>query len=242
MKFLPLGSSSHGNAYLVDDGESVLLIECGVSFRRLGQLVRGAGYSVSRLAGCLVSHEHKDHSRCWDKLLEAGVPVYMSHGTMQALGAEGAVPLAPEVGQDVGEPVEIGSWKVLPFRTFHDAREPVGFLLLGADGDKLAFATDTANLRYRFPGLNLLAIEANYWDVILSRQTRMPEQVVRRIRNSHMEIGTLCGYLSSLPLEDCREIFLLHLSDACSDEAWFEEAVRRCVPPQVRVTVCQKGG
>ena len=39
MKFISLASSSHGNAYLVDDGQSVLLLECGLSFRRLGQLV-----------------------------------------------------------------------------------------------------------------------------------------------------------------------------------------------------------
>ena len=51
LKFIPLASSSAGNAYLLDDGQSVLLLECGLSYRRLGQLVRAAGYTVSQLAG-----------------------------------------------------------------------------------------------------------------------------------------------------------------------------------------------
>lgn len=244
MRFIPLGSSSHGNAYIVDDGETAVLLECGLTYKRLGKLVREAGYCLSGLDACLVSHEHKDHARCWEKLAEMGVSIYASDGTIQALEAEGRMtPLAPEVGQSVSPPVSIGTMEVLAFRTFHDAREPVGFLIRSnRDGDKLAFATDTGNLRYRFPGLTMLAIEANYQEEILSRCTRIPETTIKRIRHTHMEIGRLCGYLSELDLSRCREVYLLHLSDASSDEGWFEECVRRVVPRNCSVIVCEKGG
>lgn len=244
MKFISLGSSSHGNAYLVDDGRTVILIECGLSYRRLGKMVREAGYQLSGLSAVLISHEHKDHARCWDKLAGHGFPLYASHGTIKALGAEGQItPLAPDVGQDMSTPVQIGTYDVLAFRTFHDALEPVGFLIRSrADGEKLAFATDTGNLRYQFPGLTMLAIEANYQEEILSQCTRMPEATVKRIRHTHMEIGCLCGYLSTLDLSRCREVYLLHLSDASSDEVWFEECVRHVVPVHCRVIVCGKGG
>lgn len=243
MKFTPLASSSRGNAYLVDDGESVLLLECGLSHRKLSKLIREAGYAVTRLSGVLISHEHKDHAQCWDKLAAAALPVYASDGTIEALGAEGMLlPLAPEPGRDISAPVQIGSFRVLAFRTYHDAKEPVGFLVQGADGEKMAFAIDTVNLRYRFPGLNILAIEANYQEDILARNTRMPDSVVKRIRNTHMEIGKLCGYLSGLNLDRCRAVYLMHLSDASSDEAWFAERVRRVVPGHVEVIVCPKGG
>lgn len=244
MKFLSLASSSHGNAYLVDDGKTVLLLECGLSFRRLGQLVRGAGYQLSGLSGCLISHEHGDHARCWEKLSDAGLELYASDGTIQGLGAEGRMtPLAPEVGRDCSAPVRVGSFEVLAFRTFHDAAEPVGFLLRSTvDADKLVFATDTGNLRYRFPGVNLLAVEANYQEEILARRSRIPESTIKRIRYTHMEIGRLCGWLSALDLRACRAVYLLHLSDASSDEAWFEECVRHVVPETCRVCVCGKGG
>lgn len=244
MKLVPLASSSHGNAYLVDDGESVLLLECGLSYRRLSKLIREAGYAVTRLSGVLITHEHKDHAQCWDKLAAAALPVYASDGTIEALGAEGRlIPLAPAPGRDVSEPLQIGSYDVLAFRTFHDAREPIGFLIRSrADGDKLAFATDTVNLRYSFPGINILAIEANYQDAILAKNTRMPDSVIRRVQNTHMEIETLCGYLSELNLDRCRAVYLTHLSDASSDEAWFAKRVRRVVPGHVEVIVCPRGG
>lgn len=243
MKFIPLASSSHGNAYLLDDGAGVLLLECGLSYRRLSQLVREAGYAVTRLSGVLISHEHKDHARCWDKLAAAALPVYASDGTIEALGAEGMlIPLAPEPGQNISAPVRIGSFQAVAFRTCHDAREPVGFLVRGADGEKLAFATDTASLAYRFPGLGQLAIEANYREDILAEHTRLPERVAVRIRHTHMEIGTLCKYLSGLELDCCRAVWLMHLSDADSDEAAFAAQVRGVVPGHVQVIVCPKGG
>ncbi|MFR4335674.1 MAG: MBL fold metallo-hydrolase [Lawsonibacter sp.] len=62
LKLIPLASSSHGNAYLVEDGTTCLLIECGVSWKKLQKLT---GFGVSGIAGCLISHEHKDHAgRC----------------------------------------------------------------------------------------------------------------------------------------------------------------------------------
>ena len=59
MKLIPLASSSHGNAYLVEDGTTCLLIECGVSWKKLQKLT---GFGVSGIAGCLISHEHKDQT------------------------------------------------------------------------------------------------------------------------------------------------------------------------------------
>ena len=108
------------------------------------------------------------------------------------------------------------------------------------DGDVLAFATDTVNLRYRFPGLNILAIEANYDKVILARCEKLPDKVRHRIENAHMEIDTLCDYLSSLDLSVCREIHLLHLSDATSHEEKFITKVKKAVPEGIKVTASKK--
>lgn len=234
MTFTSLASSSHGNAYIVDDGQTRLLLECGLSFRRLKQL---AGFGVSRLDAVLVSHEHKDHSRCAAELVRAGLPVYMSEGTADALELEGAEIIADR------EQFSVGTIDVVPFQTFHDATEPLGFLLRsGVDGEVLVMATDTVSLAYRFPGVTVLALEANYDSAILARCERMPDKVRHRITNSHMEIGTLCDYLGTLDLSGCREIWLLHLSDATSHELHFIHKVQRVVPPWCKVVACPKGG
>lgn len=232
MRFEALASSSAGNAYVVSDQETRILLECGISHSKLQKL---SGFKLSEFQACLVTHEHKDHAKSVQELLSRGMEVYMSQGTAEALETDGVTTV------ESMEQFNVGSFDIVPFATFHDAREPLGFLVKSrVDGDVLAFATDTVNLRYKFPGLNILAIEANYDKAILERCEKMPEKVRYRITNSHMEIDTLCDYLRTLDLTHCREVHLLHLSDATSHEGHFINKVARAVPPWVEVTACKK--
>lgn len=237
MRFEALASSSHGNVYIVSDSETRILLECGVSRKKLQKI---SGFRLSELNACVISHEHKDHSACVEDLLAGGMPVYMSEGTAVALGLEGNALEAAEAIEHQKQ-ITVGTIDIVPFATFHDAKEPLGFLFRSRlDGDILAFATDTVNLNYRFPGVNILAIEANFDKYILERCERMPEKVRHRIENTHMEIDVLCEYLRKLDLRSCREIWLLHLSDATSHEGHFINKVARAVPPHVKVTACPK--
>lgn len=231
MQFQSIASSSAGNAYAVSDGHTRVLLECGVSHNKLQKL---SGFSLSEFRACLVSHEHKDHSKSVADLIGRGMEVYMSQGTAEALETEG-VTLIEHMEQ-----FNVGSLDIVPFTTFHDAAEPLGFLIKSrVDGDVLAFATDTVNLRYKFPGLNILAIEANYDKNILERSSR-PDKLKQRIVNAHMEIDTLCDYLRTLDLSQCREIHLLHLSDAVSHEGHFINKVARAVPEGIEIKACEK--
>lgn len=237
MRFEALASSSHGNAYIVSDQETHILIECGISRKKLQQL---SGFRLSDISACMISHEHKDHSGCVKDLIAGGMPVYMSEGTAVALGLEGNALEAAEAVEHQKQ-ITVGTIDIVPFATFHDAKEPLGFLFRSRlDGDILAFATDTVNLNYRFPGVNLLAIEANYDRFVLERCTKMPEKVRHRVTNTHMEIDILCEYLRKLDLSVCREVFLLHLSDATSHEGHFINKVCRAVPKHVKVTACPR--
>lgn len=242
MRFIPLASSSAGNAYIVEAGgggtapRARLLLECGLSYKKLQKL---AGYRLSGLCGCLITHEHKDHSGCWKDLVKDGVRVFASAGTREAL--DGAlIDELPDGGNgDPFLPIRVGPFDVLPFPTFHDARQPVGYLIR-CQGEKLAFATDTVSFRYKLPGVSILALEANYDKNILERSDRMPDKVKQRVRNSHMEIGDLCRYLHGADLSACRELYLLHLSDASANEGDFVRRVQAAVPPCIRVTACRK--
>lgn len=232
MKFESLASSSHGNAYVVSDRDTRILLECGISYKQLQKL---SGFSLSEFKACLVSHEHKDHAKSVEDLLGRGMEVYMSYGTAQALEVDSASLI------ESMEQFNIGSFDIVPFATFHDAVEPLGFLIKSrADGEVLAFATDTVNLRYKFPGLTILAIEANYDKNVLERCEKLPDKVRHRITNAHMEIDTLCDYLRSLDLSKCREIHLLHLSDATSREAEFVTKVAKTVPAGIHINACKK--
>ena len=234
MRFVPLASSSHGNAYLLEDGTTRLLIECGVSFKKLQKFLK---FAVTNLDACLISHEHKDHAGCYSQLLQSGIPVFASPGTAEALECE-----VMELLED-REPVQIGSLQVLPFPTFHDAAEPMGFLIRSQrDGDKLVFATDTVNLGYQFPGVTMAAIECNYAEDILERAERMPEKVRYRVQNAHMSVTRACLWLEKLDKSRLREVYLMHLSDACSNEWSFRRMVQQAVGDGIKVTVCPKEG
>lgn len=229
MTFVSLASSSRGNCYIVDDGQTRLMLECGISFRRIRKEA-----DLSSIRACLLSHEHKDHSRSVRELIASGVEVYASAGTAEALDCE----LISQV--EDRERFRVGSFDVIPFRTWHDALLPLGYLLRSrADGEKLVFATDTVNLRYRFPGVNILALEANYDKGILSR-CEMPYTVKERVKRSHMEIDTLCSYLETLDLSKCRKLYLLHLSRAASYGGDFLWRVRKVVPGHVEVEICEE--
>ena len=233
MKFESLASSSAGNAYVVSDRDTRILLECGVSHKKLQKL---SGFTLADFKGCLVSHEHKDHAKSVDELILRGMDLYMSAGTAEALEKVDTVHLIEAMEQ-----FNVGSFDIVPFATFHDAKEPLGFLIKSrVDGDVLAFATDTVNLAYQFPGVNILAIEANYDREILDRSEKLPDKIRHRITNSHLEIDALCNYLRTLDLSQCREIYLLHLSDAMSNEGRFLYQVRRCVPANVKVFACPR--
>ena len=237
MRFQSLASSSHGNAYIVSDSNTRILVECGVSHRKLQQL---CGFKTTELDACLISHEHKDHSSCVEKILASGTPVYMSQGTAEALELpETLLELAEEMVS--GKRFTVGTIDILPFATMHDAKEPLGFVMQSRmDGDILVYAIDTVNVPYNFPGVNLLAVEANFEQAILDRCERMPEKVRHRISNTHMEIEMLCKCLKRMDLSRCREIHLLHLSDATSHEGQFIHKVLRSIPRGIEVKACRK--
>lgn len=237
MRFESLISSSKGNAYIVSNEDTRILIECGVSHKKLLQLV---GFDLSSFDGCLITHEHKDHSGCVSKLLADCVPVYLTRGTAEALDLpDKLMELANEIR--AGEQFSVGSIDILPFVTFHDAAEPVGFCMQSRlDGDILVYAIDTVNLPYEFPGVGVLAVESNFDKAILERCEKMPEKVRHRVANTHMEIDVLCDILRRMDLRRCREIWLLHLSDATSHEGHFINKVARAVPKHIRVCACRK--
>lgn len=237
MNFIPLLSSSKGNVYIVSDGQTRILLECGVTHKKLQQM---CSFRTTEFDACIISHEHKDHSTAVKQIITSGVDVYMSNGTAAALELpEKLLDLAHEMV--AGEQFAVGTIDVLPFPTLHDAKEPLGFVMQSRlDGDILAYAIDTVNLPYNFPGVNLLAVEANFEQATLDRCERMPEKVRHRIANTHMEIDVLCRCLQRMDLSRCRELYLLHLSDVTSHEGHFINKVARAVPRHVRVSACPR--
>lgn len=228
MRFTPLASSSAGNAYLLEDKGSRILLECGLPIKKL----RAAAPGLTDLTGCLVTHEHKDHSRSVEELLDSGVPVWMTEGTATALSCGTAQLIRAAEDRPGGySPFCVGTLEVLPFVVYHDAAEPVGFYIRSrVDGERLLFATDTCAVPFSFPGLNTVAVEANFSEEILSRSVKLPKDIRKRIANSHMEIQQTCQFLRRLDKRNLRDVWLIHLSDSHARENLFVDLVGRECP------------
>jgi len=216
----PLASSSEGNAYLIG-GRSPLLLDCGLPFR---QLQKATGYRLTELEGCLVTHEHGDHSKAAKDLMAAGIDVYMTAGTARALKLDHHRLHIIKAR----EQVKIGAWTVLPFATEHDAAEPVGFFL-GQREVRLLYATDTYYIRYKFPGLTHILLEVNHARDILDANVAsgaIPPAHRRRVMRSHMSLQTAKDFLRANDLSRVREIWLCHLSDGNSDADRFKREIQ----------------
>ena len=157
--------------------------------------------------------------------MKAGVDVYLSRGTADALKLTSHRAHIIRALQQI----QIGSWTILPFEAEHDAAEPLGFLLANQSGDKLLYATDTYYIRYRFKGLTHLMIECNYAADILQANVdkgALPPTMKRRIMRSHLSLEKLKGFLRANNLSKVKEIRLIHLSDGNSDAVRFKREIQ----------------
>ncbi|PLX71840.1 MAG: MBL fold metallo-hydrolase [Denitrovibrio sp.] len=213
MNFYQFASGSKGNMYCVTDGKTKLLLEAGVS---INNVKKNLGYKLSDFDGCLITHEHKDHSFAAKDLLKMGVDVYMSVGTAEALGLPNNHRLHKI------QPLKsftIGTFKIMPFYIEHDCKEPVGYLIHSThDGQQLLFVTDTHYLRYTFKNLSIIAIECNYSEDLIDYLDPTRRE---RLLQTHMSLQTLKKMLDANDLSKVRAIHLLHLSNDNSDEQRF---------------------
>lgn len=232
IKFTPLASGSSGNAYHISDGHTELLIECGINFR---EIQKALNFKTSNLAGCLVTHEHKDHTKALKDVLKAGIDVYASQGTIEQEGIKHHR-LKPIKAK---KQFQIGTWTVLPFDVEHDVAEPLGFLLMNQEGERLLFATDTYYVRYKFKGLTHIAVECNYSLDILNENIEIgivPEVMKNRLIKSHFSLENVKEFLKANDLSKVQEIHLLHLSDNNSDEKLFKCEIQELTGKPVYVS------
>jgi len=226
-----LATGSKGNCYHISDGSTQLLLECGISFK---EIQKGLNFETSKLAGVLVTHEHKDHCKGLDSVLKRGLDVYMSRGTKEAVELEHHRIKTVESKKQF----RVGSWTILPFDVQHDVSEPLGFLLQSDNRAKLLFATDTYYIKYKFTGLTHLLIECNYDQQTLDDNVlkgRVHPAMRKRVMKSHFSLENLLEFFKSNDLTKVQEIWLLHLSDGNSNEERIRTEVARATGKMIYI-------
>ena len=197
MRFVPLCSGSSGNATYIEAGNARLLIDAGLSCRRITELMNQVGADPRNLDAILVTHEHIDHIRGIAVLSRKyHIPVYANADTWGAMETAlmGVYPSERCVFES-DKDMYLGRLRIFPFTTPHDAAHSVGFTLFDGE-NKCGVCTDLGHVDKRIievlSGCSVLLLEANH-DVDMLMAGPYPYSLKQRILSGR---GHLCN-------EDC---------------------------------------
>lgn len=231
IRFQSIVSGSSGNCILFCCKNTKILIDCGISGKKITAYLNDMGIDPYEIDRLLITHEHIDHTTGAGIISRKfNIPILASEGTWAGM----------EIGKISDENkycfaknrvFEIGDIKVTPFDIPHDAYQPTGYIL-EAEGQKFAVATDIGHITHTvedsLTGCDAVILEANY-DEHMLQTGPYPQDLKKRIagKNGHLankDTGTLATYLAK---NGTRHIMLGHLSNENnSPEIAFSEVAR----------------
>lgn len=231
LKLATLASGSSGNCLLVSDGSTHVLIDAGISARRITTGLKALGVDPHDLSAVLITHEHSDHINGLPVLSkQLDVPICTAHATGSRICGR-----MPEIFDHIhsfsaGEHLQIGTLEVSSFPTLHDCACSVGYVVTDEHGVKMALATDlgtvTEFVRQGVAGARAVIVEANY-DYDMLRWGPYPIQLKERILSDHGHLSNeLGGELALYAVErGAQRVILGHLSKENNTPALAYETV-----------------
>lgn len=231
MNVTVLGSGSRGNAILVTSGDSRVLVDAGFSGRDLARRMAAADVDPDSITGIVITHDHGDHTRGMGVFARRhGTPLHMTAATRRA--CRKLLKGTERVREyDSAVPFDIGSLRIRPFLTVHDAVDPVAVTVTDTrTGSKLGVATDlgrpTTSVRAALADSHLLVLEANH-DHRRLWEGPYPWSVKQRIASSrgHLSNAAAAELAAELFHDGLAGVILAHLSDSCNDAGMAHDTV-----------------
>lgn len=220
MELCSIASGSSGNCICVGTAESHLLVDAGISGKRIETGLNSAGLKTSEMEAVLVTHEHIDHIAGLGVIARRyGLPIYGTKATLDAVLCAKSVgkidesllhPVIP--GQDF----QIGDMTVHPLSISHDAADPVAYIMK-TDSQKIGVITDLGKyddfIIEELQNLDILLLEANH-DVRMLQTGSYPYPLKQRILGDRGHLSNvLSGQLLGRLLHDrFKAVVLGHLS------------------------------
>ncbi len=217
LSFCSFSSGSSGNCYLIKSENTALLVDAGISLKKIIEGLNATDTPVEMLAGVLITHEHIDHVRSIKALSNKHkTTVFGNNGTF--LGNNINIQDQYKMEFLTGDRFIIGDIEIKSFNIYHDASEPVGYSFFN-EGKQISIVTDTGKICSEIideiTDADLLILEANH-DVDMLRIGRYPWFLKQRVLS---EVGHLsnegCGEAILKIIEKkekYRKVLLAHLS------------------------------
>ena len=234
LRVATLASGSSGNCAVVSDGRVHILIDAGISTRRIAQGLKGLGLELRHISGVLITHEHIDHVAALPVLCrQMAAPLFTAEGTaFELCGKWDGLEERFRVFTP-GQRFAVGGLEVGTFPTSHDCACPVGYWV--SDGkQKLALCTDTGmvtpEIQAGVRGARTLIGEFNY-DPHMLRTGRYPVYLQDRIRGARGHLSNeMGGELAAWAAQNgTARVVLAHLSQENNRPDMALEAARRAL-------------
>jgi phosphoribosyl 1,2-cyclic phosphodiesterase len=230
-----LASGSTGNATFIEMGQTKLLVDAGISARRIKASLAALGTAIEDLDGILITHEHRDHINGLPTLTKKyKTPVYAKAATFSSMYCREILPDC--CCNVIGDSLDIGAVKVEPFSISHDAADPVGFSLYHQE-NKCSVATDlgfvTDSVKKAIAYSDFLVFEANH-DVDLLKNGSYPWHLKRRIMSNrgHLSNTDAAWTIARMHKKQHTKVFLAHLSQENNRPEIAETTVRNILSEQ----------
>lgn len=244
VKLLCAGSGSSGNSYAIEtDNGEILLIECGVRWKKTLKMI---DFMTSKVVGCLVTHQHKDHVLEFKTLLENGIQVYTNDSNADYFEI---VTGEKMIGRPERIPFQCGSFTVTPFSLPHTTKDietgkiiscpNYGYMIQQEEIGTLLYMTDLEYCPYSFKSMrpNHLVIECNYIDDLVDHEQ---SNYVHRLKG-HCSMETCKGIIKANMTLSLNTVTLIHLSNVATDEERILREVREIVGDKVKVNIAKPG-
>ncbi len=233
VKFVPLASSSKGNSIFIGTENTKILIDAGVTCKRLEILLNRIGESLENIDAIFVTHEHSDHiAGCGVTSRKYDIPIYATPKTWDYMMHSSRVGEVKRHNRQViyaNEEIFVNEIKVKAFNISHDAAEPVGYKLTIGD-ETFGVATDlgcvTEEVLENLTGCNKILLESNH-DVKMLKEGSYPLALKKRVYSDHGHLSNEnCGkFLVLLNHDNLKEVYLGHLSDENNEPEIAKETV-----------------
>lgn len=244
MQLASLGSGSKGNATLIRDDSTVILVDCGFSLKQFQQRLKSFDLLPQQIDAILLTHEHSDHSSGAVRLAcHYNIALWATRGTARVILDKG-FSYRPLRG---GSPISIGSVHVLPVTVPHDAAEPVQFIFQNQVGRKLGILTDTGHISRHiinaYNQLNGLLLEFNYDQAMLDRGP-YPNVLKQRVSGDlgHLSNDQSLALLQKLNTSQLNCLIAGHISENNNSHELVAERLQQLSNIPIPVLADQKSG